>query len=812
MANSRPAPDPVKGSGDLTVGTLPAEPSAALLAALGAVAPINLYLYDLVRGATVWANRPLPVLLGYGPDGLPPSSFDQLRALTHPDDWAGLKAHFAALRTLPDGERLRCVCRLRRADGTWAWISGEAMVFERDEQGMPIRIVGSSSDITAERESAEALLREQAAARHAAATTDLAVRTARAFMFEWHIATDRVHRRPAGGPLPPTPPEGERLQDFLGHVHPDDLAAMHQIIVGARAHPGQRYELTYRVRDAEGGERWLHEAGFAEADESGEACRMLGVTSDITDHIVTRNRLIDSEHQLRRSMDELEQLYVRAPLGLGLLDRELRFVRINDALAEMNGFPAAEHIGKAVWDLLPDMRSSAEPALRQVVATGKILRDFEISGVTAARPGEVRHWREQFYPLRGDDGTVLGIGIICEEVTERKRQDQALRDSEGHLRALNEQLEKRVEEEIGRREAALAALHQSQKLDALGQLTAGIAHDFNNLVAAMAGGFSLVQRWTRNDERVQEVARQGLIAAGRGADLVKHLLAFARKQHLAPRRVNLADLLEEAEPLLRQSTGSRISVRIACPEVCPDVEVDVAQLETALMNLAINARDAMPDGGVLDITVAEPEPGIAAIVVRDRGGGMPADVLDRAREPFFTTKQPGKGTGLGLAMVHGFAEQSGGSLRITSEPGEGTTVELRLPSAGPAEAALAPAAAEAGRDSAAIRSILLVDDDDLVRTMTCRQLQELGYEVLAVPGAKAALAALDGGRRFDLMLCDVVMPGEDGPSLVARVRGRPAAPRVIFMTGHADRRRLTGERVLEKPFSLDQLIEAIGTA
>jgi PAS domain S-box-containing protein len=539
---------------------------------------------------------------------------------------------------------------------------------------------------------------------------------------------------------------------------------------------------------------------------------MLGVTSDITDHIVTRNRLIDSEHQLRRSMDELEQLYVRAPLGLGLLDRELRFVRINDALAEMNGFPAAEHIGKAVWDLLPDLRSSAEPALRQVVATGKILRDFEISGVTAARPGEVRHWREQFYPLRGDDGTVLGIGIICEEVTERKRQDQALRDSEGHLRTLNEQLEKRVEEEIGRREAALAALHQSQKLDALGQLTAGIAHDFNNLVAAMAGGFSLVQRWTRNDERVQEVARQGLIAAGRGADLVKHLLAFARKQHLAPRRVNLADLLEEAEPLLRQSTGSRISVRIACPEVCPDVEVDVAQLETALMNLAINARDAMPDGGVLDITVAEPEPGIAAIVVRDRGGGMPADVLDRAREPFFTTKQPGKGTGLGLAMVHGFAEQSGGSLRITSEPGEGTTVELRLPSSGPAEAALAPATAEAARDSAAIRSILLVDDDDLVRTMTCRQLQELGYEVLAVPGAKAALAALDSGRRFDLMLCDVVMPGEDGPSLVARVRGRPAAPRVIFMTGHADRRRLTGERVLEKPFSLDQLIEAIGTA
>ena len=290
-------------------------------------------------------------------------------------------------------------------------------------------------------------------------------------------------------------------------------------------------------------------------------------------------------------------------------------------------------------------------------------------------------------------------------MTERKRQDQALRDSEGHLRTLNEQLEKRVEEEIGRREAALAALHQSQKLDALGQLTAGIAHDFNNLVAAMAGGFSLVQRWTRNDERVQEVARQGLIAAGRGADLVKHLLAFARKQHLAPRRVNLADLLEEAEPLLRQSTGSRISVRIACPEVCPDVEVDVAQLETALMNLAINARDAMPDGGVLDITVAEPEPGIAAIVVRDRGGGMPADVLDRAREPFFTTKQPGKGTGLGLAMVHGFAEQSGGSLRITSEPGEGTTVELRLPSSGPAEAALAPATAEAARDSAAIRRL-----------------------------------------------------------------------------------------------------------
>ncbi|MDE2621516.1 MAG: response regulator, partial [Sphingomonadales bacterium] len=226
----------------------------------------------------------------------------------------------------------------------------------------------------------------------------------------------------------------------------------------------------------------------------------------------------------------------------------------------------------------------------------------------------------------------------------------------------------------------------------------------------------------------------------------------------------------------------------------------------------INARDAMPDGGVLDITVAEPEPGVAAIVVRDRGGGMPADVLDRAREPFFTTKQPGKGTGLGLAMVHGFAEQSGGSLRITSEPGEGTTVELRLPCAGPAEAALVPAAADAAQAGAAVRSILLVDDDDLVRTMTFRQLQELGYDVVAVAGAEAALGALEGSRRFDLMLCDVVMPGDDGPSLVARVRQHPGAPRVIFMTGHADRHRLAGERVLEKPFSLDQLIEAIAAA
>lgn len=772
-----------------------------------------------------------------------------------------------------------------------------------------------------------------------AATIDAAVKAAQAFVFEWDIGMDRVIRR-GGGPLPPTPPDGEPVERFLSFVHPEDLPRMRQIIDRAVAAPGEAYQTNYRVLGRDGAVHWLNEAGKAEAGPDGLPRRMLGVTRDVTELFTAQRRLQESEQKLRLSIQELEQLYARAPLGLAMLDEELRFVRVNDALAQMNGLGAAEHIGRHLWDVVPDLRVSAEPGMRQVLERGAVVRDVEVTGTTAADPGTRHEWREQFYPLRDHAGAVTGVGVVCEDVTERRRLERELRGRESHLRAvldqlfafagtltpqgiivqanraalaafgidcddlagkalvdlpwiahdpdtqahlrdsieraaagenvrydlslgtgdgnlttidfqlaplrddtgavthliasgvpigdrlaveaklraLNQQLEQRVADEVQRQKVAQAALFQAQKLEALGQLTAGIAHDFNNLVAAMAGGFGLILKWSTN-ERITQVARQGALAAQRGAELVKHLLAFSRNQVLSPRVLDLGELIAEAKPLLRQSAGSKVRLVIDCPADCPRVRVDPAKLESALINLAVNARDAMPQGGTLSIgveTQTTPDPrlpgGAIAIVVRDTGAGMPPDVLARAGEPFFTTKGVGKGTGLGLAMVHGFAEQSGGLLTITSEPDAGTTVRLVLPVAEQREEPCRkdrPLADEPPGEGA---EILLVDDDDLVRGITAQLLDDLGYRVTEADSGKSAMRLVKRGRQFDLLLCDVVMPEEDGPGFVARLQSAGQALPVVFMTGHADRSRLAGATVIDKPFTQDALHRAVSAA
>lgn len=671
-------------------------------------------------------------------------------------------------------------------------------------------------------EQATALAKKEAEARELAFTLEIAIEAARAFVYEWNIKENKVHRRlGTNGPLPPTAPEGDPVEAFLAHVHPDDLLKMQEAIAQSLASPGRRYELNYRVIRQDGSIAWLNEAGQADAAEDGTPVRMIGITRDITELMETQTKLRESQEHLRRSMSELEQLYERAPLGLGLFDSEFRFVRVNQALADMNGFTIAEHLGKTVWDLVPGVRDSAEPALREVLEKGEIKLDVPVVGTTAAQPGVVREWREQFYPFRGDSGEIIGVGVVCEEVTERIRLERDLQTSECHLRSLNETLERRVEEEIGRREEAWAALVQSQKLDALGQLTAGIAHDFNNIVAAMASGFNLIQGWS-DDERVREVARLGSDAAHKGAELVKGLLAFARQQVLSPRSVELHAQIKQIAPLIRQSLGHTIKLHINCPKSIGAVHVDPVQLETALINLAINARDAMPVGGDLWISAVRSlphdpkrpaelgdEPTIA-ITVRDSGHGMSSDVLNHALDPFFTTKSAGKGTGLGLAMVHGFAKQSLGALGIESEPGKGTSITLYLPCADPPLDYDAPPQESApAPPSRSERSILVIDDDDLVRAMTSFQLKELGYRVSVASGGDDALKLLEQGEKFDLVLCDFIMPVADGPTVAARIRGKwPSLP-IVFMTGHADRERIKGETVLEKPFTAERLAEHI---
>jgi light-regulated signal transduction histidine kinase (bacteriophytochrome) len=378
-------------------------------------------------------------------------------------------------------------------------------------------------------------------------------------------------------------------------------------------------------------------------------------------------------------------------------------------------------------------------------------------------------------------------------------------------RALNEAAQE-LAAEMRRREQAQAGLLQTQKLEALGQLTGGVAHDMNNVLAAIGGSYELMRRRT-TDPRMLTFIDHGLKATERATSLVRRLVAFARREDLSRVKVKLPDLLADLAAVLPHSVGPRIEVIVDAPGDTWPVLADLHALEVALINLAVNARDAMPDGGTLSITTVNLPAGTrhhpdlrpgdyVAISVRDTGTGMPPDVLSHATDPFFTTKEPGHGSGMGLPMVHGLLTQLGGALDIASAVGEGTTVDILLPRAvaGLAAHADAPARIDPSRHGRAV--ILLVEDDNEVRPVTAAFLRDLGYTVIEASSAEMARALAATLETIDLIVSDVVMPGADGPTMAAWLRTeRPGLP-VLFVTGHAwDARSLQGETVLRKPFS-----------
>ncbi len=382
----------------------------------------------------------------------------------------------------------------------------------------------------------------------------------------------------------------------------------------------------------------------------------------------------------------------------------------------------------------------------------------------------------------------------------------------------------RLTAEIAERERAEARLLQAQKMEAIGQLTGGVAHDFNNLLTAVVGSLDLLLRRT-DDETVSRPARNALQAAERGAQLTAQLLAFSRRQRLSPTPVQPNDIVSGMGDLLARSIGPHVRVETRLDPNLWQALADPTQLELMLLNLAINARDAMPGGGRLTIATrnidtvpaqlaSELNPAqYVAIAVTDTGSGMSPGVLARAFEPFFTTKEQGKGTGLGLAQLYGFAKQSGGTARIESSEGEGTTVTIYLPrtqqEGSAAQAAgLAPRAAERAR-------ILLVDDDDDVRLIAAALIEEIGYEVVAAESGEAALKAVDPAN-FSLVITDVAMPGMHGVELARQVRALAPTLPIVFASGYADLQTfgvdLSEETLLKKPYRLSELAALIADA
>jgi len=390
-----------------------------------------------------------------------------------------------------------------------------------------------------------------------------------------------------------------------------------------------------------------------------------------------------------------------------------------------------------------------------------------------------------------------------------------LQRSEERLRMANETLEARVDERTRDHELALAKLHEAQKLETLGQLTGGVAHDFNNLLTPVIGNLDLLRRRMAPTDPSQRLIDAGMQAASRAATLVQRLLAFARRQDLSVRSVNVGALLEGMSDLIRRSLDPAIEVRISHSADLPPARVDPNQLELAILNLAINARDAMPRGGTLhieaDSVTSEGGGGLQAgdyvrIAVRDNGTGMDRQTLARAIEPFFSTKGVGKGTGLGLSMVHGLAAQLGGVLNIRSRPGEGTTAEIWLPEA-PEAASSQDLEARPLVGAPRQATILLVDDEELVRVATADMLGDLGYEVIQANSGAEALRLLRLGDEPDLMITDYLMPGMNGVQLIENARGIAPAMQVMLITGYSTVAEGPGASVarLAKPFRQSDL-------
>jgi len=468
-----------------------------------------------------------------------------------------------------------------------------------------------------------------------------------------------------------------------------------------------------------------------------------------------------------------------------------------------NGWTAALH---------PD---DVQPTLDAWEAAVAEKRTYRCEHRVRVRDGDWRTFSVRAIPTFDREGVIHEWVGVHTDVTEQRATEHSLRE-------LTATLEQRVREETAARQEALVKLHEAQKLETIGQLTGGVAHDFNNLLMPITGALDLLQRrFADADARAGRLIDGALQSAERAKTLVQRLLGFARRQSLQTQAVDLERLLEGMHDLIRSSVGSTIELHTICPADLPQAVADPNQLELALLNLCVNARDAMPKGGTLTIAADLVTPGpeqselaqreYVRVSVTDTGTGMDQQTLARAIEPFFSTKETGRGTGLGLSMVHGLAGQLGGHFAISSTPGKGTRVELWLPKASAATASLRREV-HLDRLQAPMRplDVLLVDDEQLVRDGTAAMLRELGHRVVEATGAGEALEKLQAGLQVDVVVTDYKMPRMDGAEFARRLhRSQPALP-VLLITGysgHAD--DTDGMSRLAKPFRQADIAAAL---
>ena len=497
-------------------------------------------------------------------------------------------------------------------------------------------------------------------------------------------------------------------------------------------------------------------------------------------------------HRKEEVLAILDTVLDSSPVAFALYDRDLRFIRINRAFAELTGHPPVDHIGELLADLSPSLAPVLAPSLARVLSEDIPLRDVELTldaapGESGVRPLK-RHWLASFYPVRTASGAVLGVGALMLEVSERKNLEEQFR--------------------------------QSQKMEAVGRLAGGIAHDFNNLLTVMSSCSELLLLDLPRDDHRRTDVEEIRLAAQRAAGLTRQLLAFSRKQILQPTMLDLNAIVSEMEKMLRRVLGEDVALRTALDPELGFVRADHGQVEQVLMNLVVNARDAMPGGGAIVVrtrnVVSRDGDPLVALEVADEGVGISAEALPYIFEPFYTTKEQGKGTGLGLSTVYGIVKQSGGDVEVDTAPGSGTTFRILLPRY--REAPTIRRASPAGLIAPSSRgTILLVEDEDAVRSLAMRILRREGYTVYVASNAAEAEAVFAGnGAEIVLLVSDLVLPGISGIDLALRLRGRRPALNVLLMSGYTDRdvgafqREMPSVAFLQKPFTPDSLVSSVG--
>ena len=684
-----------------------------------------------------------------------------------------------------------CEYLLPTAFGRSKWFLARAKVVRRDASGAPLRVMGVLRDISRRKQN-------QLNAEEVEKRWERAVRGTSDGLYDWDLLTGHVwyasrFREIVGHADEAFP---DTFSAFQGILHDDDrLLVLNRI----RAHLENRHPLDVRCRInvAAGGLIWCRLRGQAERDAAGRPLRLAGSISDISAQI-------QAEEALSRSQDFYGTILDSLPLYIAYADQDERIVYANRKFQEFFGMPLADTRGRLVGDIVGHRRYEVIGSYVRDALHGRLV---ETHGKLRDAAGRQLDMDASFVPHRGEAGEIQGCFVAVRDVTEKRLLE--------------------------------AELRQSQKMEAVGRLTGGIAHDFNNLLSVIVGNTQLLARAMRESPRLLRQAETALKAAMRGAELTRRLLAFARQQVLEPRVVELNSLIAGMYELLRRSLTGEIEIRQALDENAWPVKVDPGQMENAVLNLVINARDAMAEGGTIDIVTrnvsigaagaagsagsdrAEGEEAFApgdyvVLEISDTGTGMPPEVLKRVFEPFFTTKDVGKGSGLGLSMVYGFLKQSDGYVRIVSTVGGGTTAYLYFPRT---QASVEHASLDGFGTSelpGGKETILVVEDNAEVRATAVEILGSLGYQLVEASNGHQALERFMQHPDIALVFSDVMLPGGLlGANLVARLRERHPGLKVLLTTGFTEsaimhRGLLDGTlEVLSKPYKVEDLARRV---